>query len=210
VNTSSSAQRFLFGFDLIGAAASLKKRLSRTNGQGQQQRAHVDDHADDKSRVHGQSARINRFEAVSSRLKSNPGYESLRSAEAPCGRFHGRPLIGEKGPINGGVYLSSNRREAVVVDEQYGLLEKMYGDFMLRLAEEHGSRARNVIERAVMHSLTIFLGEKLALKGEDRIKRIAEKHKKGACTDRKIALDVFIEQRAGSARHQVLLGAYIS
>lgn len=63
------------------------------------------------------SAEWDRTIEVGKHLKSSPFYEEP-SGESPTGKWQGRDIIGRDRPINGGVYVGSGKREAIVVDDQ--------------------------------------------------------------------------------------------
>ena len=89
----------------------------------------------------------NRFEKVIERIQNDPAYTDERSEMAPYGLYRGRPLIGEKCPINGGIYLGITPHEALVMDECYGRLPELYEEFTFRFVKQHGQHAKERLER---------------------------------------------------------------
>jgi hypothetical protein len=138
------------------------------------------------------------------RLEGLPGYNAARSNQAPLGSFGGRPLIGEDSPINGGVYMSAPTREAVVVDDSYGALRKIYDDLVMRCARSIGAAPR---EDALLAEIIKVTQEKLRFHNEGQLR--AAVHHGHLQPDRKVALDIFVKLQTGTTRHQVLLAAYL-
>ena len=59
-----------------------------------------------------------------------------------------------------------------------------------------------------MQALVDFVGEKLTYLSEDQLRQLTALQG-GLKDDTKVALDVYLQCRSGTARHQVLLAAYI-
>ncbi len=144
-----------------------------------------------------------RFHEACQRISSSPHYDSVRNAKAPYGYLYGRQIIGESNPVNGGIYLGIIPHEGVVVDEKYGALNNLYNELVMRYARDHGKRSH--IEDVFFSHITALTREALPL-NEKNVRKLA--HQKKIGPDRKTALDFYIKQRIGAARHQVLLGAY--
>jgi hypothetical protein len=157
--------------------------------------------------VSEQKPESNRFRKVLSRIKKSPDYKSTRSKNAPYGTFAGRPVIGENSKINGGVYLGVKPQEAIVVDDNYGILKDIYDELPLRYAKRHGSKNRELVEQNIVQEVVTLVKEKLLYVTEEEFQAIAEReHFK---PDQKVALDIIMRLKVGTDRHHVLLAAYL-
>jgi hypothetical protein len=148
-----------------------------------------------------------RYELMLERIRKHKEYSSVRTSEFPFGAFSGRPIIGEFSRICGGVYLSPTAREAIVVDEQYGSLEMIYSQLMVNFVRKNGTRVRQNTEGDLVRAAIELTQQKLTYVSEETITMLGQKEV--LRTDEKVALDVFIEHGLGTARHQVLLAAYL-
>ncbi|MBX7139395.1 MAG: hypothetical protein K1X83_15615 [Oligoflexia bacterium] len=146
----------------------------------------------------------NRFLAALERIKASPLYNPNTNDQAPHGLFDGRRIIGDSNRINGGVYLGVIAHEAVVVDDSYGRLEELYQQSILKFVRDGGRRSQ--IESDIFRHVIKFAEEQLPL-DPARIRKLA--HQRAISPDRKIALDFYLREKAGAARHQVLLAAYL-
>ena len=160
-----------------------------------------------KKRVKTQPAPLNRFSIALDRIRSHKEYRPKRVARAPYGFFLGRPIINEHGPFNGGVYLSAEPYEALVLDDRFGLLKNAYEELLLDFVRQHPAPANKYDERPLLKSIFNYVATKLRYVGPKEYEGIAQAHQ--LLPDQKIALDVFLELRLGSDRHQVLLAAYL-
>jgi len=107
--------------------------------------------------------------------------------------YNGRPIIHRDSPIDGGVYLGQGQREAIVVDTQkYPELGKLYGIAKVKAQKEAG------ILRAVFDAVS----EAMPRQDNDHVEALVRKY--GAGGDRKISLDVFINEGTGVCRHDAL------
>lgn len=137
------------------------------------------------------------------RMKNNPFYEEP-DKDSPNGYYQGRPIIGRDTKVKGGVYLGGGEREAIVVDEKYKRLNEIYQELVLRLKEKekHGED----LKENILSEVFKIVKEKLPY-DEEVVLGLEKKLNLG--TDKKIALDYYIEEGGGVCRHQVLLGAYL-
>lgn len=146
----------------------------------------------------------NRFAEAVQRIKHLEYYEAAATKEAPLGHFDGRPIIGSKTAINGGVFVGAKSHEAIVVDESYGELEKIYNSLTVEFVRSENGRDSfsekifPYVVRVVQRTL------------DYRPEAVRELERTGQIQpDRKVALDFFIRKGFGSSRHQVLLAAYL-
>ncbi len=155
------------------------------------------------------------------RNEKDPSYkEGDRNHEA--GYYAGRPIIARDTPINGGVYVGSFRREAIVVDdEKYP--EELDEAYSKALRSPHISGVRTQFRtinatdfaKAAYDSTRETLGGKndpellreLVKAHVDPI--IAKADEQGYTGNVKIALNYFIDLGAGVARHNALLSGYL-
>jgi len=142
----------------------------------------------------------------------DPDYE-----EAPIDpekyRFQGRHLIARDTPILGGVYTSRAGRsgefcEALVVDEKYGELLKVW-DKLLKKREEAAKKGKHFKE-GLLNDILDLCAEVLpydadAVSETDRA--LHARYPKEPAV--KIALDVYLQDKVGVCRTQALLGAYL-
>ncbi len=142
----------------------------------------------------------NHTKVVELRMMTNARYEEPDS-EAKHGMYGGRRIIGRDTPIQGGVYLGSGKREAIVVDDTYNesTLLETYRDFIKRINFEDKKYKDNILEKVFNYVRTVLPYN------ESEVKNIITPLQK----DQKVALDVFIDNKAGVCRHQALLVAYI-
>lgn len=145
-----------------------------------------------------------RFQALIERLKQSSEYKAKYSAEAPYGLFAGRPIIGERTRINGGIHPGLHPREAIVVDEEHGLLYQTYMQMLVAYVRIHGKGA--IKEAHILDYVTDTAEERLPLNPSAVDAALQRKKIKN---DQKVALDFFLRERAGVERHQILLVAYL-
>lgn len=146
----------------------------------------------------------NWFLAASLRVHRTIGYEDGATSLAPYGYYTGRPIIGECTRVNGGIYVGSKPQEAVVVDDRYGALKRVFSKACGRcivLREQ-----RDDFEEAIFDEISSISNATLQYSPEG-VSAILERE--GITADKKVTLDVFIESGVGLARHRVLLAAYL-
>lgn len=118
--------------------------------------------------------------------------------------YQHRHVIGPETLIDGGVYLSSDPknspREAIVVDsEKYPAIRKIYN---LKPKQLEGFLYVYWVYDIVLKIFNLPPEE-----NERRVTQIIEEY--GVKNNGKIALDVFIDRRAGVCRHMALLAAVL-
>lgn len=146
----------------------------------------------------------NWFLAASLRVRHTIGYEDGATSLAPYGYYTGRPIIGECTRLNGGIYVGSRPQEAIVVDDRYGALKRVFSKACGRcivLREQ-----RKDFEEAIFQEVSDTARSTLQYNNE-KVRAILERDNIGP--DKKVTLDVFIEAGYGVSRHRVLLAAYL-
>lgn len=146
----------------------------------------------------------NWFLAASLRVHRMIGYEDGATSLAPYGYYTGRPIIGECTRVNGGIYVGAKPQEAVVVDDRYGALKRVFSKACGRcivLREQ-----RQDFEEAIFDEISAISTTTLQY-SPDGVRALLERE--GVAADKKVTLDVFIEAGVGVARHRVLLAAYL-
>ena len=150
---------------------------------------------------------LNRFEVALERISQHQDYRPQGATHAPYGFFLDRPIISEHGPFNGGVYISADPSEALVVDDRFGELLKLYDEFLLQFVREHPESINTVKERELMREIFQFTQRKLRYVSPTELEALAIA--KGITIDQKVSLEVFIQLGIGTDRHQILLAAYL-
>jgi len=120
-------------------------------------------------------------------------------SRGPDGReyYQGRPIIHRNTPVLGGVYLGAFPREAIVVDsEKYPALNKLYEEAKRKAMDSAG----RVNKGKILKSVFEIVKEKMEF-NEKKVDKIT---KRLGGNDRKIALDVFIDEGVGVCRHHAL------
>ena len=145
-----------------------------------------------------------RFFVSLSRVQDSPSYEPSQILMAPYGFYSGRPIIGQCTPIRGGIYLSAAPREAIVIDERYGVLEEIFQS--LYTYYQGFPDAKKAIRENVLTDIFVLVQERIRFDPDRLYQYLRRKEIK---VDQKIALDIIIELGFGAARHQVLLAAYL-
>ena len=123
-------------------------------------------------------------------------------SRGPDGRgyYQGRPVIHSDTRVLGGVYLGAFTREAIVVDEKYGELNRLYEEAKKRVMDSAGKVNKGKILKSVFEVVKETMKPSEA--DEAKVNEIIEKL--GVSGDRKIALDVFIKKGVGVCRHRAL------
>jgi hypothetical protein len=117
--------------------------------------------------------------------------------------YRGRPIIGRDSPIDGGVYIGKNQREAIVVDSvKYPEIKKLY-EKVRQLAHEDSESAS---EDEILNATYSVVSEAMKY-DQNGVKQIVRKYAAGK--DRKIQIDQFIKKGVGVCRHQALVCAVI-
>lgn len=140
------------------------------------------------------------------RVVRNPFYEEP-DKESREGYFGGRHIIARDTPINKGVCLGGNEREAIVVDDEKDpVLGEIYQELLKRLAPAEASGTPKL---GLLDEVFKLVCEKLPYDADGVDNIVA---KAGAREDKKISLANFINNKpkpAGVCRHQALLSAYL-
>jgi len=139
---------------------------------------------------------------VQDRLKNSAFYEE-GSRESRHGKWQGRDIIGRDCPINGGVYLGGDEREAVVVDDKkQPELIAAYQELVKRrkFKEQQGRSFKDGVLREVFD-----LTKELLPYSDVVVDKVTD----GLQPDEKISLSSFLLNKGGVCRHQALLVAYL-
>lgn len=151
---------------------------------------------------------------------SHPWVYEEPSGEARQGFFAGRRIIGRDTPINGGVYVGSGAREAIVVDDQKYPKELLdtYRELRVKMAQEQQKSPQN--RKTTLQLIADLSSEKLGGKVsevqlETQIAQLLTSltgfpngvDAKGQ--DIKVNLNAFMQNRAGVCRHRALLAGYL-
>ncbi|MBN8549441.1 MAG: hypothetical protein J0M12_09015 [Deltaproteobacteria bacterium] len=147
---------------------------------------------------------FNRFQRMLRRVRNLHDYSPVRTPKSPLGTFGGRPIIGESTPINGGIYLGVTPQEAIVVDDKHGGLERLYKELVVRLSEVSLDRALE--EKEILPEVAALVAKHLKF-NERAVTAACERE--GVQADEKVAIDMFLYEGVGAARHQVLTAAYL-
>jgi hypothetical protein len=116
----------------------------------------------------------------------------------PNGTYKGRHIIGRDTPIDGGVSLGGQTREAIVVDSQkYPKIQALYGDAKIR-ASEGNHVQRDLVLQAVYDTVS----KALPTQSPSAVEALIEEW--GVGKDGKVALDAFIAAGVGVCRHSAL------
>lgn len=135
-------------------------------------------------------------QAITTRLGKSPAYEAP-DAQSEHGYYQDRIIIGRDTPILGGVYLGGGEREAIVVDEKYGEILKVYDNLVAKIPNLKDTN--NVLKQCFDTVTEVMPSNELVV--ENIGKRLAP--------DQKIALDSYIINKGGVCRHQALLAGYL-
>lgn len=151
-----------------------------------------------------QFAGENRFHVAVARIARNEEFTARLTAEAPNGFFRGRPMITDQTRICGGIFVSADPHEAIVVDYKDPELRTIY-DLLRhrvdRLPSAAASQPLLVFEEAVrITRQTLRYSEERVASLNIRLRLTA---------DSKVSLGVFIKHHLGVARHRVLLVGYL-
>ncbi|MDP3954875.1 MAG: hypothetical protein Q8Q15_00740 [bacterium] len=150
-----------------------------------------------------------RTQELRHRLKVNPLYEEPYGTER-IGRFAGRPIITRDTPINGGVYLGSSAREAIVVDDRKYPQELNAAYTELRRKMTEGvSRGRSVFECVYeVTKRTLDLPRRTG-DVEERVDELVGSIVSQSGPDAKVTLNEFMREGIGICRHRALLAGYL-
>lgn len=114
-----------------------------------------------------------------------------------------RPIIGRDSPINGGIYLGGNTREAIVVDYQNSSQLRL----AYRQAKEMATDNSGKVKRGkVLQAVYDLTKDKIEFSG-DEVDLIIKNNSVGK--DGKISLGIFLQEGYGVCRHMALLSALL-
>lgn len=147
---------------------------------------------------------FNRFQRALRRVRYSSEFKPTRTDASPLGLFAGRPVIGESTRINGGVYVGTVAQEVIVVDDKHGGLERIYKELVVRLSEI--SIDRTLQEKEILPEIAALAVKHLRF-DEHALDSICARE--GIAPDDKVAIDMFLYEGVGVARHQVLVVAYL-
>jgi len=143
------------------------------------------------------------------RLRGHPLYEEPYGRER-IGKFAGRRIIARDTPINGGVYLGSGQREAIVIDDQKypQELNHAYQRLRRKMEQEKGSGKSifNYVNEVAKEALG---GSQNQADVEKKVDQLVESLTKKYGPDTKVTLNSFIREGAGYCRHRSLLSGYL-
>ena len=150
------------------------------------------------------SPAVDRFLEALRRVSDSSRYQAVSSKGVPYGIFGGRPVIGADSFVRGGISLSWLAEEAVVVDESFGALPVV----LKRVLERFGDGSGDALKGNTCGLSVVFDAVNEALPYQPaEVQKLRKREQWG--TDRKVALDSFVNERAGDARHRLLLLAYL-
>ncbi len=152
----------------------------------------------------GSEQGFNRFQRALRRVRHSGRYEPSRAHNTPLGIYDGRPVIGETSRVNGGIYIGVVPQEAVVVDDKHGELDRLYNELVMRLSEI--SLERTLEENEILPEVAALVAKRLRF-DEHAFDSICARE--GINNDDKVAIDMFLFEGIGVARHQVLTAAYL-
>ncbi|MCK5149848.1 hypothetical protein KAJ87_02890 [Candidatus Pacearchaeota archaeon] len=112
--------------------------------------------------------------------------------------YQGRFVINRDSLVDGGVYLGQGSREAIVVDfRRSKKLKELYEIAKIKATENGKIKKQNILQ-AVYNSVE----EAMPKQSEVFVKNLINKY--GLGQDKKIALDVFLDNKIGVCRHDAL------
>lgn len=164
---------------------------------------------------------------VQNRLRNNPNYNERENTYAR------RKIIGHDTPIQGGVYLGASPREALVVDDGRNLLLRFLKDtnrsnlynsayllmfhhindingFNRRRQKDYEPDLAKLSAQAALKTAQAILGKKGRETGRSETELVHELVKgRGLENDKKVNLNVFMQEGVGVCRHKALLAGYL-
>ena len=159
-----------------------------------------------KAPTHGpqtdHSAR-DRFHSAVQRVQLSKAYDPTCTPSTPYGFFHGRPIIGTSTGVTGGIYVNAVAREAVVVDEGYGLLRPIASS----VRDELLSLPNGTNRKASALRLVVEAADRTLRHDPVAVQALEDRHRVGP--DRKVALDLYVSEGVGLHHHRLLLAAYL-
>jgi len=119
------------------------------------------------------------------------------------GFYQDRPVIHRDSPIDGGVYLGQDEREAIVIDSQKYPKQRELYEASKRRATERGIVRKDRILGSVFETVA----EAMPRYDIDAVEKLIQRY--GVENDGKISLDVFLKKGIGICRHHALACAVL-
>lgn len=146
----------------------------------------------------GREVAENRTQLALIRVREEDIFFEEPGNDSELGYYRERPIIGRGTPINGGIYLGGEAREAIVVDDKESFRLGWY-NWKLGNRIFHADSEYSVL--AVTHGLV----NEIMPYDPATTKKIAEPY----YGDKSINLGAFVKAKAGVCRHQALLAGYL-
>jgi len=123
--------------------------------------------------------------------------------------YQGRPIISRDSPIDGGVYLGKNMREAIVVDSvKFPRINQLYELAKFKSSDYNTfSGQREVNKFKILRSVHNLAREVMPPENSDKVDELIEGF--GGFNNQKVALDVFLNNHLGKCRHYALTNAVL-
>lgn len=138
-----------------------------------------------------------------SAITQSAHYSPSDGPRAPFGYFARHPIAGNQTPIAGSILLGIIPHEAVVVADKSGSLENIYEALASRLQVDTASKT---FENACLRALATRTCKVLH---NDPARFHAFLTREDIKPDQRIALEVFVHEGVGLARHRVLLAGWL-
>ncbi len=133
----------------------------------------------------------------------NPFFEEP-DEKSPRPRLYTKPLIMRDSPINGGIYVGSQVREAIIVDDAFDPeLDKAFQDFFSAFILGKEACGQVIDEFSILEDVFAYTKELIPFDKENDIMRM------GFGPDESVLLGYFISKRIGQCRHTALFIAYV-
>jgi len=140
------------------------------------------------------------------RLASSPFFYKVTGPQRETGYYGDRHVIGRDTPINKGVYLGSNAREAIVVDDEK--YPKELNEAYQAVLQKAAAPGANLFE-ATADIVRDRLGGSQGQVVIQAVHKIYDELDKSETADPKIRLNVYIQRKAGYCTQRSLLAGYI-
>ena len=139
------------------------------------------------------------------RVKTSGFYEEPDD-ESKNGFFAGRHIIGRDTQINGGVYVGSGKREAIVVDDKKypEELDGVYNQLITRI-QAAGSEYKD----SILGDVYSLVQEVLPFNETGVLTLVQSVTSSAKGNDTKVPLNEFIKSKVGVCRHEALLVGYL-
>lgn len=147
-------------------------------------------------------------EIVRTAFANDNRYDPSPTPKSYLGTYEHRQVIGLNSRIHGGVYIGKERLDAVVVDEQYGELNKIYRKLIHSYINRFGGLQPNLFAKNFLLPQAKKLAEECLPTTSERLLSQL-RMQEGVGSNQKMALDMYIQFGCGARRHQALLFAYL-